>query len=67
MTSLLTKIPRKSVSSMTVDELRLNGYAVVVFNPTELSGADPVTIQDLMTERGWNAIETLKEQNEIST
>ena len=44
--------------------LRDRGYAVTVFAPDELEGADPSTVEYLMMERGWNAIDTLKEEEE---
>lgn len=45
----------------TLRELRHEGYAVCVFNPEELADADPKHVEDLMCERGWQAIETLQE------
>ena len=40
--------------------LRDAGYAVVAFTPDELDGADPSTVEDLMIQRGWDAIDTFK-------
>ena len=42
-------------------ELRHEGYAVCVFSPEELEGANPKYVEDLMCEHGWIAIESLKE------
>lgn len=42
--------------------LRDAGYVVSVFNPDELQGADPSTVEDMMVQRGWDAIDTLKEE-----
>jgi hypothetical protein len=39
--------------------LTSRGYAVVVWTPDELRGADPHIIEDLMIERGSIAIDTL--------
>jgi len=44
-------------------ELRIRGYAVVVFTPDELAGASQDTVEDLMIQRGWDAIEDLKDPN----
>ena len=44
-------------------ELRVKGFAVVVFAPDELAGASQDTVEDLMIERGWDAIEDLKDPN----
>ena len=42
-----------------IDALRARGFAVSVFNPAELRGADPEEIEGIMVERGNNAIDTL--------
>lgn len=42
-------------------ELRVRGYAVVVFTPDELEGASQDQVEDLMIQRGWDAIEDLKD------
>jgi hypothetical protein len=39
--------------------LSSRGYAVVVWTPDELRGANPDLIKDLMIERGADAIDTL--------
>lgn len=44
-------------------ELRVKGFAVVVFTPDELAGASQDTVEDLMIQRGWDAIEDLKDPN----
>lgn len=49
----------KDVAEMTVRELWDSGYAVALFTPEELSGADPDQVAEIMIERGWNAIDTL--------
>ena len=49
--------------NMAMETLRDKGFAVVIFNPFELEGSDPDLIQDILIERGWNAIETLKVEN----
>ena len=35
------------------------GYAVVIFTPEELRGADPGHVQDRLVELGWDVIDTL--------
>lgn len=49
----------KDIALMTVRELWDEGYAVAVFNPEELRGANPDEVAEIMIERGWNAIDTL--------
>lgn len=44
-----------------LQELRIRGYAVVVFTPEELAGASQDTVEERMIERGWDAIEDLKD------
>ena len=44
--------------------LRDAGYAVSVFTPDELEGADPSKVEYIMVERGWDAIDTLKEEED---
>jgi hypothetical protein len=39
--------------------LTARGYAVVIWTPDELRGADAEQIEQLMIERGANAIEAL--------
>lgn len=43
-----------------VDSLRTHGYAVVVFSPDELDGAEPTRVSDRLIELGWDVIDTLK-------
>ncbi len=42
-------------------ELRIRGYAVVVFNPDELAGASPEQVEERMIERGWDTISILSD------
>lgn len=44
-------------------ELRDQGFSVVVFNPSELEGADPGMVQDRLVELGWDVIEQLRDPN----
>lgn len=37
-----------------------DGFAVVVFEPEELSGADPVEVEEEMIQRGWQIIWSAK-------
>ena len=43
-----------------IDELKTLGYAVVLFNPDELEGADPDRVEDRLVELGWDVIFDLK-------
>lgn len=40
-------------------QLRSEGYAVTIFTPTELRGANPDVIEEIMCERGSIAIQSL--------
>ena len=42
-----------------LDLLHTAGFAVVAWTPTELRGADPRRVQDVMTEHGWDVIDVL--------
>jgi len=35
------------------------GYAICLFHPNELNGADPRQIEEAMCVAGWNAIEEI--------
>ena len=52
--------PEKAMKA--IQAMRDAGCAVSVFNPDELQGADPSTVDDMMVQRGWDAIDTLKEE-----
>lgn len=39
-----------------VDDMRAEGYAVIVWTPHELNGADPSTIEDRSVSFGWDVI-----------
>lgn len=59
----------KSPAAMTpalrqaINELRLAGYAVVVFSPSELDGGvEPRTLEKRLVELGNEAIDTLRER-----
>lgn len=45
----------------SVNSLREQGYAVIVFNPTELEGADPEHVSERLIELGWEIIQQLGE------
>jgi hypothetical protein len=44
---------------MTVDELRSQGYAVVIFSPDELRGAEPHSVENSLIESAWDIISVL--------
>lgn len=54
-------------TTMTDDELKTlrslheQGYAIAIFTPEELEGVTAATVEDLMVERGWDAIHDLKD------
>ena len=50
--------PEKAMKAIRA--LRDAGCAVTVFTPDELDGADPTAVEDMMVQRGWDAIDTLK-------
>lgn len=45
-----------------IRELREQGYAITIFNPEELQGADPRRVQDQLVTEGWQVIDILKPQ-----
>ena len=47
----------------TIQTLRDQGYAVVLFNPEELAGAPARKVEDRMCERGWEAIDYLTDDD----
>lgn len=47
-----------------IQTLKQDGYAVVIFTPDELGEVDACDVEDGMIQRGWNIIESLKEENE---
>lgn len=49
------------INDLTVNELRDQGYAVVVFSLDELSGASPGIVEESMTETGWITIDIWKD------
>lgn len=46
----------KTMYEMTINELRESGYAVVIFTPEELEGADPERVEDNLISSGWDII-----------
>lgn len=48
----------------TFSNLRLAGCAVAVITPEELRGSPAKQVEELMTVRAWDAIETLGEEEE---
>jgi hypothetical protein len=44
--------------------LSSRGYAIVVWTPEELHGADAEQVEQLMIERGANAIEALRDDTD---
>ena len=42
-----------------IDELRGEGYAVVIFNPEELAGVNEGRVEDRLVELGWDVISDL--------
>lgn len=56
--------PLTQAEIATLRGLRGRGFAVVLFNPTELRGADLEQIEGLMIERGNIAIESLATEPE---
>ncbi len=50
---------------MTIEQLRFLGYAVVVFSPEELAGADPSQVQEQMVSDGWDVIDSLRPTGQV--
>lgn len=56
---------------LTTDEIRqirairAKGFAVIIWTPGELQGANPNRVQDRLIELGWDVIDTLKEPIEV--
>jgi len=50
----------RSDTGKSISQLRDEGWAVAAFCPDELDGADADQVADIMTERGWVAIDTLR-------
>lgn len=51
---------RINMLSKTIKELKDEGYAVVLFNPEELEGAESDRVEDRLIELGWEVIHDLK-------
>jgi hypothetical protein len=43
-----------------IEQLRHEGYAVIVWSPEELEGASRRHVEDRSVELGWEVIEALK-------
>lgn len=43
--------------------LRSKGYAVVIFDPEELQGVKPRSVEDALVTEAWVIIDALKETN----
>jgi predicted CoA-binding protein len=58
---------RSNMLNKTIKELKDEGYAVVLFNPEELEGAESDRVEDRLIELGWEVIFDLKpnEQEEL--
>jgi len=44
----------------TIQQLREEGYAIILWTPEELEGVAPKHVEDRSVELGWEIIETLK-------
>ena len=49
---------------LSIQKLREQGYAVIVWTPKELDGASPHKVEDRSIEVGWEVIEELKPAKE---
>ena len=49
----------KTMNEVNIDQLREEGYAVVVFAPSELHGVDPDKVEFLVIESGDKIIARL--------
>ena len=48
----------------TIQSLRDQGYAVVLFNPEELAGAPADDIESRMCDAGWDIIDYLTDDDD---
>jgi len=48
------------MNEKTIDQLRDEGYCIVVFTPEELRDANPEKVADRMIEEGWTIIDCLQ-------
>ena len=48
----------------TIQSLRDQGYAVVLFNPEELAGAPADDVESRMCDAGWDIIDYLTDDDE---
>ncbi len=46
----------KTIYECSIDQLRDEGYAVVLFTPSELDGVDQDKVEDKLFEAGWEII-----------
>ena len=44
----------------TIQQLREEGYAIILWTPEEIEGVAPKHVEDRSVELGWEIIETLK-------
>jgi hypothetical protein len=47
-----------------IRNLRSRGFAVIIWTPEELNGANPKYVQDGSIELGWEIINELQAENE---
>ena len=45
-------------------EVRSEGFAVVIFNPEELRGANQNQVEDRLIELGWDVIDSLATESD---
>lgn len=43
-------------------KMRDNGFAIVIFTPEELCGAEPDFIEERLIELGWDVIDSVKQE-----
>lgn len=48
----------------TIKQLKEEGFAIILFNPDELEGADSDKVEDRLIEIGWEVIFNLKQNEE---
>lgn len=53
--------PRPSIESRTIEELRNEGYAILIWAPDELHHASASTVEARSIGAGWDIIDTLRE------
>ena len=64
--SLIAQEDEDEKLELQIREIRSLGYAVTIFTPEELRGVDPRNVEEILVERGNDAIADLYEEEQCS-